>query len=381
MKTKQQLSTIANQSGNSNNNGGQLLVNSPNGGSLSNSPVNVNFGLNRPIHVEPILALNEPAQQQHQLQQYTAQIGDVPSTAEDGYDPLSSNTILTRSAAVRAAQQMKLHQQRHHHHVGNSSNSRPRNAALGGSTMSGHGQHQHILGKIVKPIPVRPISSSSSTHSSSFSASSCINLIKNNDTSSAVVVNQQPAAAAQSTHTLSSCDQMPNFSLIAKYFASFPATRLKTNTNVSEPSHGGATVQPAFIPSSSQSPLSFTTSSFAAPAAAVSTKPNDHQLFKMTPFLPFKKSHFGKHQPTQLQQYHINVTPNPTQQQVHAQPQQQPIMHLPAGNKSHCAAIQPIGQNNHLTLNGELKPIDIGVMTRNSYQNQYTNANFAAKIR
>lgn len=123
---------------------------------------------------------------------------------------LNSSQIWTRSA-VRAAQLQKQNDispcHRQHKH---------------------HGQSQHALGKIVKPIPVRPMSSSSSsssTHSSQFSSnfhskSMHSNLSShNNNTASSVISSRS--------------DSGQNFSLIAKYFASFPATRLaKTNSQI-----------------------------------------------------------------------------------------------------------------------------------------------------
>ncbi len=106
-----------------------------------------------------------------------------------------------------------------------------------------------FLGKIVKPIPVRPMSSSSSsssTHSSQFSSnfhskSTHGHLSSYNNATDSVVS--------------AKFDAGQNFSLIAKYFASFPATRLaKTNSQI-------------FSESASHSPLP-----------------------KSTPFLPFKKA-------------------------------------------------------------------------------------------
>lgn len=148
----------------------------------------------------------------------------------------NSTQIWTRSA-VRAAQQQKLNDSslchKHHKH---------------------HGQNQHVIGKIVKPIPVRPMSSSSSsssTHSSQFNAKS----IHSNLSNLTETVNAQNDSASK----LDSSNQ--NFSLIAKYFASFPATRLAKTTQF----------------------FSETTPNF-------NTHSSSEINTKSTPFLPFKKS-------------------------------------------------------------------------------------------
>ena len=151
-----------------------------------------------------------------------------------------------------------------------------------------HHSTQHTLGKIVKPIPVRPVStssSSSSTHSSSFGAA-VAHLLKSS--------NEQEHHNHHHHHhhnhnhhhnhhnnhhqlTPLSEQASGSFSLIAKYFASFPATRLKAQSPgpTSVESNNGAVV--------------------AQPLQAT------------TPFLPFTKKatfapvsghHHNHHQPT-----------------------------------------------------------------------------------
>lgn len=133
------------------------------------------------------------------------------SSSEDHLSHFT-NTIVTRSAA-----------RLHNHNVGAKRNN-------------------HSAGKIVKPIPVRAVSSASSTHSSSFAStnhssqsSSLLSLIK------------------QGSTDLKNSPNDAGFSLIAKYFASFPATRLKS-TPTCDP------------------------------------QTNTFDQFKITPFLPFKKN-------------------------------------------------------------------------------------------
>ena len=108
---------------------------------------------------------------------------------EDSLSPSFTNQIQTRSAASRAAQQLL---KRDHVTTNTAANTSTTSMATGHLGKHGesssfkrhpatnhhhayhhhHNHHQHIIGKIVKPIPVRPISSSSSssTHSSSFSS-------------------------------------------------------------------------------------------------------------------------------------------------------------------------------------------------------------------
>ena len=137
-----------------------------------------------------------PGQSPSQFDESPQQTRPLSSTSNNS----SGTYIWTRSAAVRAAQQHKqAHDIAQSCHPGKH---RP------------HQHHQHVLGKIVKPIPVRPMSSSSSSssnHSSSLSNSIHLRTGESNATSS----------------------NSGGFSLIAKYFASFPATRLaKTSTQI-----------------------------------------------------------------------------------------------------------------------------------------------------
>lgn len=164
----------------------------------------------------------------------TSHLGNEESTSND---QTSSNTrmmtpssqqtqILTRSA-VRAAQQQqqKLNDtplcHKHHKH---------------------HGTAQHAIGKIVKPIPVRPMSSSSSsssTHSSQFSSNFLTKSIHSN-------LSTLGARLAESMPIKSDGQ---NFSLIAKYFASFPATRLaKTSQIFSQPAPAATEKSTPFLP-------------------------------------------------------------------------------------------------------------------------------------
>jgi hypothetical protein len=166
---------------------------------------------------------------------------------EDSLSPSSFNInqIQTRSAANRAAAQHQQHQHKPNH--ANSSLKRHPQ-----SHYTHHHNHQHIIGKIVKPIPVRPMSSSSSssTHSSSFSTAAhhALNSNRHYLDGSETANNTQQQQQQQNG----------NFSLIAKYFASFPATRLKA-----------------------QSPVHHQQRQNTNPQAS-------------TPFLPFKKSQISK---------------------------------------------------------------------------------------
>ncbi|RNA42587.1 hypothetical protein BpHYR1_015782 [Brachionus plicatilis] len=99
----------------------------------------------------------------------------------------------------------------------------------------------HAAGKIVKPIAVRPVSSASSSHSSSLASTT------HSSQSSSLL-----SLIRQGSSELKSSAADAGFSIIAKYFASFPATRLKSAPSCAEPG------------------------------------PFDH--FKTTPFLPFKKT-------------------------------------------------------------------------------------------
>lgn len=143
--------------------------------------------------------------------------------------PSTSTQIWTRSA-VRAAQQQKIN-----------------DSFFCNRHSKNHG-HTHILGKIVKPIPVRPMSSSSSssTHSSQFNTKHMHSNISNLEKS----INHDTI----SNNSLNS--GLHNFSLIAKYFASFPATRLAKTSQAFSVNHN--------------------TNNPSSPV-------------KSTPFLPFKK--------------------------------------------------------------------------------------------
>jgi hypothetical protein len=169
---------------------------------------------------------------------------EIPSQTQNEQSSSNNNPQIWTRSAVRAAQEKKLldnsvcHKHHKHH---------------------GQGYNQHTIGKIVKPIPVRPMSSSSSsssTHSSQFSNNVHIKSIHNN-LSSLETVNYYNASE-NSTSTSGSINNGQNFSLIAKYFASFPATRLAKTSQI-------------FTDSNS----SYSTNS---------------ESIKSTPFLPFKKS-------------------------------------------------------------------------------------------
>jgi hypothetical protein len=204
-----------------------------------------------------------------------------------------SPTILTRSARAAAAAAAS--------HI-TSSNKQHKSSTSSLTASAGHNHHHHqhhnshhhkqhhVVGKIVKPIPVRPVSSSaSSTHSSSFSTHhhhhSIVNFISNSLLS---MSSQQSNATATTTTqaataTSSGMDNSPaagssgnEFSLIAKYFASFPATRLKS-TNLNEPALSGHATAVSQS-SSSSSPVML-------PPPSTDAVVNS----KRTPFLPFKK--------------------------------------------------------------------------------------------
>ena len=175
------------------------------------------------------------------------------TTNLDDEHSTSPNQILTRSAAVRAQLTKSLKpnepHRRHNHH------------------------HQHVIGKIVKPIPVRPVSSSSSsssTHSSHHHHHHHhAHHHRNTKTNEHLLANLYEMSSA----TLPAPPPQPNenFSLIAKYFASFPATRLKTNA--SPPSSS-----PVFEQQQTHNELFKSLN-----------KPNISSN-KSTPFLPFKKT-------------------------------------------------------------------------------------------
>lgn len=158
---------------------------------------------------------------------------DIPTATPLGSSispSFSNNTILTRSAA-----KLQMNSQKNRCTT------------------------QHAIGKIVKPIPVRPVSSSSSTHSSTFSSHHHNNNNSNQNTS---LIKLIKSSANDSNDS--------NFSLIAKYFASFPATRLKSthhHSNIIHPVESSC-----HSSSQSQSPI----------------MPVLHDS-KSTPFLPFKK--------------------------------------------------------------------------------------------
>jgi hypothetical protein len=186
-----------------------------------------------------------------------------------------SPTILTRSAAFRAA----------------ANKHKPLTCGT-----SHHKQH-HVIGKIVKPIPVRPVSSSaSSTHSSSFSSThhqhhhnhSMASFISNSMLSMSQTGQTQPAPQTSGTSSESAVNSNSSneFSLIAKYFASFPATRLKSS-NLSE-SINNSNTNPVGYSSNSSSPVMLPP---FATTTGQPTEPVEHsnQSSKRTPFLPFKK--------------------------------------------------------------------------------------------
>ena len=177
--------------------------------------------------------------------------GAHSASAVDHYDhyPLSqSPTIQTRSAAFRARHQKP-----------------PTSSNLKHSNHIQHNHQHQLAGKIVKPIPVRPVSSSaSSTHSSSAFSASIANYISNS-----LFKPNETFSAASSAATAANNE----FSLIAKYFASFPATRLKaTTTTLNE--H-----RPNNSSSSSCSPI----------LATNETTTSNNSKQRNTPFLPFKK--------------------------------------------------------------------------------------------
>ena len=142
------------------------------------------------------------------------------STQQSSSSNNNSSQIWTRSA-VRAAQQQ---QQRLN------------------ETCARHKHHGHALGKIVKPIPVRPMSSSSSsssTHSSHFNHVKSIH--SNLSSFGAHLRNDSEPDSALATSNQS-------FSLIAKYFASFPPSRLAKTQIFSESSNSIVDKSTPFLP-------------------------------------------------------------------------------------------------------------------------------------
>ncbi|CAF0720845.1 unnamed protein product [Brachionus calyciflorus] len=150
-------------------------------------------------------------------------------TSNNNDEQLSAftNTILTRSAA------------------------RLQNLSILPTSSNNKRNSSHSIGKIVKPIPVRAVSSSSSTHSSSFTSSNHHHNHPSSQASSSLL-----NLIKKETNDLKNSPNDSNFSLIAKYFASFPATRLKSTNNFDSNSQ-------------SESPI--------------------FENVKNTPFLPFKK--------------------------------------------------------------------------------------------
>ena len=214
----------------------------------------------------------------------------------------NNTTILTRSAAVR----QKQHQQKSSSSSLTSAAAVPLVASANVKQRSGGGpSHHQCGGKIVKPIPVRPISSSaSSTHSSS--ANSCLHSILKSTAESSS--NQQQQQHQQQTTVIGAAtvvDQMSQFSLIAKYFASFPATRLKNNHQDSQPA---APTNCSSGLAAQINTISGTTTPFSRPLRQHAIADNNNDLFEktrsahatatstnQTPFLPFKKVYIHNH--------------------------------------------------------------------------------------
>lgn len=255
---------------------------------------------------------------------------------------LANTTIWTRSAAFKAAQQESTSSAPHSTHT-NSLNEnliassphlnnlttltkRNHNHHHFGTHHSSHhhhGHYQHVLGKIVKPIPVRPMSSSSSsssTHSSLFNSSSSntnqlAGVLKSiNHSSNAATSNLDSANLATTDIEIdsinSSNNSTGNFSLIAKYFASFPATRLKSTTTGNQQTssvHEAGIHHNVNCPhhqTSSHSPILksndlFQTRNHETPTPTITsaTVPPPHQTRNRTAtFMPFKKSNQHKTQ-------------------------------------------------------------------------------------
>ena len=193
------------------------------------------------IHSLNVISLSEPANT------------SAANPSMDDEHSASPNQILTRSAAVRAQLSKSLKPSEPHRR---------------------HSHHQHVIGKIVKPIPVRPVSSSSSsssTHSSHHHHAAQHRHAKTSEHLLANLYEMSALPAPPPPHP------NENFSLIAKYFASFPATRLKTNAS----------------PPTSSSPV--------FEQQQLQQQQQHNELFKSlnkqsissnksTPFLPFKKA-------------------------------------------------------------------------------------------
>lgn len=145
----------------------------------------------------------------------------------------------------------------------------------------------------MKPIPVRPISSSaSSTHSSSGVAV-------------AVAAAASAAAASATNHSvhslLSKSEPAPadqSFSIIAKYFASFPATRLKASHL--EPVSNSCFVAPTNLLSASSAADGNQLSNPATPVATLTSVPAS------TPHYALPPAHFASANSATTP---VNVTP------------------------------------------------------------------------
>ena len=264
----------------------------------------------------------------------------------------NSSAIWTRSAAFKAAQQdshLSNENNALSHSLNNTNsnntNNYKRNNNLHNSSHSHHhhhhhhlhhGQYQHALGKIVKPIPVRPMSSSSSsssTHSSLYNSSNLTGAVLLANKSTLPSFNQQTTAThfantatADTSLNLNTTDLEidssasninSNFSLIAKYFASFPATRLKSTSSTSNsnvvtsngnldsthvcphhmhhhPHHHIHTQSPLLIKPSDSLFMSSTNQETPTPTQLSSNKKS-----LATTFMPFKK--IGHHQQAKSQ--------------------------------------------------------------------------------
>lgn len=131
----------------------------------------------------------------------------------------NSSQIWTRSAVRAAQQQQRLTE-----------------------TCSKHKHYGHVIGKIVKPIPVRPMSSSSSSSSTHSSHFSHVKSIHSNLSSFGAHLRNEPDIDSP----LANSNQ--SFSLIAKYFASFPSSRLAKTQIFSESSNSIVDKSTPFMP-------------------------------------------------------------------------------------------------------------------------------------
>ena len=266
------------------------------------SSVAVNFSTNSTIATTTNANANNNSNQTEMSDSMTSSFVDSRSMLarinEDSLSPSFSTQIQTRS---KAAQQQ--HSQRHHQMLNTStgvsvSGGTVKAASCATSTATttttdssssfkrhshshhNHSQSQHAIGKIVKPIPVRPVSSSSSssTHSSSFCSATANLILKTHHNNNNTITNVDNVSLSnvESNESSSSLSNNGNFSLIAKYFASFPATRLKA-----------------------QSPIPPNDETMAASSSSSSLATFKPQA---TPFLPFKK--------TQSSHYSNNVNNN-----------------------------------------------------------------------